>query len=71
MNAEEGIFEVHSHEEGSFRADKAQESVGVRNNWMQGNSGLVYCPQALNWLVVICSQFLNLHKMHVLRQLAG
>lgn len=63
VDAEEGIFEVQACEEGSFK--------GVRENLVQVNSGLVYCSQVLNWLVVIYSWFLNWQERHVPRQLAG
>lgn len=67
VDAEEGIFEVQACEEGSFKGDKLQESVGVRENLVQVNSGLVYCSQVLNWLVVIYSWFLNWQERHVPR----
>ena len=43
MNAKEGILEVQTCKEGSLSRCKAQESVGVRVDWVQGNGGWVYC----------------------------
>lgn len=67
-DAEEGIFEVHTCKEGSFGGDKAQESVGIRDDWVQGHvAWFTYRSQVLNWLVVVCPWFLNQQERRVPR----
>ena len=67
MDAEKGILEVQTGQEGGFSRNEPRKCRGAWDHWVRGDSYLVDCLQVLNQPGVICAWILDRQEGRVPR----